>query len=98
MQHYNITKHTAANTFTGAGNQFQAFSPVGGDIAISSFAAISHSNPTGTLSLNSAIHNHVAPQRSESIEAEDDLFALPMSPRSPDMKKSPFSALGAGPL
>ena len=24
---------------------------------------------------------------------EDDLFALPMSPRSPEMKKSPFSLL-----
>jgi len=26
-------------------------------------------------------------------EKEDDLFALPMSPRSPEMTKSPFSLL-----
>jgi hypothetical protein len=26
-------------------------------------------------------------------EVEEDLFALPMSPRSPEMKRSPFSIL-----
>lgn len=26
-------------------------------------------------------------------EVEEDLFALPMSPRSPEMKRSPFSML-----
>lgn len=32
-----------------------------------------------------------APQHSSSGQDEDDLFALPMSPRSPEMTKSPFS-------
>ncbi|EON64922.1 hypothetical protein W97_04156 [Coniosporium apollinis CBS 100218] len=31
------------------------------------------------------------PQASQADEKEDDLFALPISPRSPDMSKSPFS-------
>jgi hypothetical protein len=29
----------------------------------------------------------------EPADTEDGLFALPLSPRSPDMKKSPFSLL-----
>ncbi len=29
----------------------------------------------------------------QSKETEDELFALPMSPRSPEMKTSPFSFL-----
>jgi hypothetical protein len=33
----------------------------------------------------------VAPSHSSSAQDEDDLFALPMSPRSPEMTKSPFS-------
>lgn len=32
-----------------------------------------------------------APSHSSSAQDEDDLFALPMSPRSPEMTKSPFS-------
>lgn len=32
-----------------------------------------------------------APERSH--DTEEDLFALPMSPRSPEMAKSPFSML-----
>jgi hypothetical protein len=32
-------------------------------------------------------------QNSDDTAAEDDLFALPMSPRSPEMKRSPFSIL-----
>lgn len=32
-----------------------------------------------------------APLHTSSVQDEDDLFALPMSPRSPEMTKSPFS-------
>ncbi|KAF2212818.1 hypothetical protein CERZMDRAFT_40698 [Cercospora zeae-maydis SCOH1-5] len=32
-----------------------------------------------------------APTTGENVDDEDDLFALPMSPRSPEMTKSPFS-------
>lgn len=41
------------------------------------------------MSLDAALKGEVGRPQTE----EDDLFALPMSPRSPDMKKSPFSAL-----
>ncbi|KAM0215920.1 hypothetical protein ACHAQI_003019 [Fusarium lateritium] len=52
----------------------------------------------GPVSLNAALHGDVtavasAPVRPLRRDDDDDLFALPMSPRSPDMKKSPFSAL-----
>lgn len=54
--------------------------------------------PTGPLSLNAALRGDItatvsAPVRLDRQDPEDDLFALPLSPRSPDMKKSPFSAL-----
>lgn len=52
----------------------------------------------GPISLDAALHGDVAaaasaPVRPMNRNDDDDLFALPMSPRSPDMKKSPFSAL-----
>lgn len=47
----------------------------------------------GMGSLNAVASNDVesAPIQPAADDAEDDLFALPMSPRSPDMAKSPFS-------
>ncbi|KAL6690341.1 hypothetical protein J3F84DRAFT_389836 [Trichoderma pleuroticola] len=87
----------AANTFTGPDSQSHMLSPLGGDIAVSSFAAISRSRPTGPMSLDAALQGNAAPlqqQQPDGHDAEEDLFALPMSPRSPDMIKSPFSALG----
>ncbi|KAF3075668.1 hypothetical protein CFAM422_001934 [Trichoderma lentiforme] len=88
----------AANTFTSPESQSHMLSPLGGDIAVSSFAAISRSRPTGPMSLDAALQGNAAPlqQQPEGHDAEEDLFALPMSPRSPDMIKSPFSALGGG--
>ncbi|KAK4071228.1 uncharacterized protein Triagg1_6259 [Trichoderma aggressivum f. europaeum] len=89
----------AANTFTSPESQSHMLSPLGGDIAVSSFAAISRSRPTGPMSLDAALRGDAAPpqQQPDGQDAEEDLFALPMSPRSPDMIKSPFSALGLGP-
>lgn len=86
----------AANTFTSPGSQSHMLSPLGGDIAVSSFSAISRSHPSGPMSLDAALSGDAAPLQPGSHDAEDDLFALPMSPRSPDMIKSPFSALGVG--
>ncbi|KAL7909837.1 hypothetical protein GGI35DRAFT_400731 [Trichoderma velutinum] len=87
----------AANTFTSPDSQSHMLSPLGGDIAVSSFAAISRSRPTGPMSLDAALQGNAAPlQQPDGHDAEDDLFAMPMSPRSPDMVKSPFSALGVG--
>lgn len=66
-------------------------SPTGDDIAMPSFSAM----PRGenTMSLAAIANDDLPPNRPASKSGEDDLFALPMSPRSPDMKKSPFSAL-----
>ncbi|KAM0459679.1 hypothetical protein ACHAPV_005393 [Trichoderma viride] len=86
----------AANTFTSPDSQSHMLSPLGGDIAVSSFSAISRSRPSGPISLDAALSGDTAPLQSSSNDAEDDLFAMPMSPRSPDMIKSPFSALGPG--
>lgn len=63
-------------------------------MAVSSFSAISRppvpaAAPT-PVSLNAAMHRETVGARETD---EDDLFALPMSPRSPDMKKSLFSTL-----
>ncbi|KAK6452776.1 hypothetical protein ACSS6W_003141 [Trichoderma asperelloides] len=85
-----------ANTFTSPDSQSHMLSPLGGDIAVSSFSAISRSHPSGPMSLDAALSGDAAPLQPGSHDAEDDLFALPMSPRSPDMIKSPFSALGVG--
>ncbi|TFB06362.1 hypothetical protein CCMA1212_002319 [Trichoderma ghanense] len=86
----------AANTFTSPDSQSHMLSPHGGDIAVSSFSAISRSRPTGPMSLDAALQGGAVPSQPDAQDAEDDLFALPMSPRSPDMIKSPFSALGVG--
>ncbi|KAL7927407.1 hypothetical protein ACQKWADRAFT_276599 [Trichoderma austrokoningii] len=86
----------AANTFTGPDSQSHMLSPLGGDIAVSSFAAISRSRPSAPISLDAALSGDAVPLQSGPHDAEDDLFAMPMSPRSPDMAKSPFSALGVG--
>jgi len=42
-------------------------------------------------SLNAFADGATLPERAKEDEDEDDLFALPISPRSPDMAKSPFS-------
>lgn len=44
------------------------------------------------MSLDAALQGDV-PRTQNPLDTEDGLFALPMSPRSPDMKKSPFSTL-----
>lgn len=83
-----------ANTFTGTDVPSQTLSPQGSDIAVSSFSAISHgSGITEAISLNAAMKGDPVPINPSSRDGEDDLFALPLSPRSPDMKKGPFSAL-----
>lgn len=56
-------------------------SPDGSDIAVPSFAA---------MSLNAVAQAHFPIIKGDQADTEDDLFALPMSPRSPDMKRSHF--------
>ncbi|KPM39996.1 hypothetical protein AK830_g6557 [Neonectria ditissima] len=93
-----LTPSSSPNTFTTAGSQSHAFSPQGADIAVSSLSAMTSNAPAGPLSLNAVLRGDItaavsAPVRLDHQDPEDDLFALPLSPRSPDMKKSPFSAL-----
>lgn len=62
-------------------------------MAVSSFAAMSRGGATAPMSLN-AVAATGKPASAPGIDTDDDdLFALPMSPRSPDMVRSPFSAL-----
>ncbi|RBR12326.1 uncharacterized protein FIESC28_08665 [Fusarium coffeatum] len=93
-----LTPSTTANTFMSPISQSHPFQPQGRDIAVSSHEAMSTNAPAGPISLNAALHGDIitaasAPARSMGHDDDDGLFALPMSPRSPDMKKSPFSAL-----
>ncbi|KAG5657287.1 hypothetical protein KAF25_001876 [Fusarium avenaceum] len=93
-----LTPGTTANIFMSPISQSHPFQPRGRDIALSSHEAMVSTASTGPVSLNAALHGDVttaasAPVRPLRRDDDDDLFALPMSPRSPDMKKSPFSAL-----
>ncbi|WKT38774.1 hypothetical protein QSH57_000593 [Fusarium oxysporum f. sp. vasinfectum] len=93
-----LTPNTTANTFMSPISQSHPFQPRGRDIAVSSHEAMTSNASTGPISLNAALHGDVATAASAPVrplrrDDDDDLFALPMSPRSPDMKKSPFSAL-----
>ncbi|KAF4338250.1 hypothetical protein FBEOM_7868 [Fusarium beomiforme] len=93
-----LTPSTTANTFMSPTSQSHPFQPRGRDIAVSSHEVMTSNTFTGPISLNAALHGNVATTASAPVRPlrrndEDDLFALPMSPRSPDMKKSPFSAL-----
>ncbi|KAF5632474.1 hypothetical protein F52700_6461 [Fusarium sp. NRRL 52700] len=93
-----LTPSTTANTFMSPISQSHPFQPRGRDIAVSSHEAMASNASTGPISLNAAVHGDVttatsAPVRPLRRDDDDDLFALPLSPRSPDMKKSPFSAL-----
>ncbi|KAF5989411.1 hypothetical protein FBULB1_982 [Fusarium bulbicola] len=93
-----LTPSTTANTFMSPISQSHPFQPRGRDIAVSSHEAMASNASTGPISLNAALHGDLttaasAPVRPLRRDDDDDLFALPMSPRSPDMKKSPFSAL-----
>ncbi|KAJ9645168.1 hypothetical protein H2199_003173 [Coniosporium tulheliwenetii] len=82
-------------------------SPEGSDVAVSSFAAFKGAGPgilaakpaqrpevPRTAMMQIPPPSTLAQQQQrggQADEKEDDLFALPISPRSPDMSKSPFS-------
>jgi hypothetical protein len=79
-----------------------SLSPDASDIAVpsrtafSSAAAQANNAAPGVGSLNAIVEGGQpsgAPIVPGGKGNEDELFALPMSPRSPDMKKSPFSFL-----
>lgn len=69
-------------------------------MAVSSFSSIPRSEraPVGApaaapISLNAAVQGDVAASSPPKTDDEDELFALPISPRSPEMKVMPFSHL-----
>lgn len=66
--------------------------------AATGVSAVPGSSGGGVASLDAIIGSGVAQAATAKVgggdEAhEDELFALPMSPRSPEMKRSPFSIL-----
>ncbi|OAA79965.1 hypothetical protein LEL_03451 [Akanthomyces lecanii RCEF 1005] len=70
-----------ANTFMGANAPSLTLSPDGNDIAVPSFAA---------MSLDAVARADLPTAKGDQADTEDELFALPISPRSPDMKRSRF--------
>jgi hypothetical protein len=77
-------------------------SPDLGDIAVSSFSQFHGGSPRparaaakGHSRSNTRINSIDAiaggQMSKDDVETEDGLFAVKMSPRSPEMKKSPFS-------
>ncbi|OAA63913.1 hypothetical protein ISF_04622 [Cordyceps fumosorosea ARSEF 2679] len=70
-----------ANTFMGSNAPSLTLSPDGNDIAVPSFAP---------MSLNAAARGDLPVSKRHQTDAEDDLFALPISPRTPDMKRAQF--------
>jgi hypothetical protein len=85
------------------------FAPGAADVAVSSYSSFQGQTQTQTPpkssveagelpSLDAVVDNAaVVPERvggDQPVDnTEEDLFALPLSPRSPEMKKSPFSFL-----
>ncbi|GAB1311168.1 hypothetical protein MFIFM68171_01378 [Madurella fahalii] len=82
-----------------------SLSPAASDVAVSSFASFGGrsmqpvSGGGGVGSLDAIVGSGIPPASATAVKAgvedptEEDLFALPMSPRSPEMKRSPFSIL-----
>ncbi|KAJ9164797.1 hypothetical protein NKR19_g976 [Coniochaeta hoffmannii] len=83
---------------------FTSLSPGASDVAVSSFGSMfpqgrqtsseTVSNSGGGIGSLDAMIGSTAPRPTPAADdVEEDLFALPMSPRSPEMKRSPFSIL-----
>ncbi|KAK6865511.1 hypothetical protein PG995_002039 [Apiospora arundinis] len=97
---------TNASDFTASsGHQHHLYSlsPDTSDIAIPSTTAFAAGvakkgasaghTPNMVGSLNAIVSGNNKPVVAKAQETEDELFMLPMSPRSPEMAKSPFSLL-----
>lgn len=81
---HNETKNQAAE------RKITAFTPASGGAGLGRPAG-----PGGMASLSAVIEGgpSSAPAPERTADTEEDLFALPMSPRSPEEAKSPFSML-----
>lgn len=79
--------HNEAKNPAAAERKITAFTPASGGAGLARPAG-----PGGIASLGAVIEGG-APAPERSVDTEEDLFALPMSPRSPEEAKSPFSML-----
>ncbi|KAG8165009.1 hypothetical protein KVR01_005284 [Diaporthe batatas] len=79
--------HNEAKNSAAAERKITAFTPASGGAGLARPAG-----PGGIASLGAVIEGG-APAPERSVDTEEDLFALPMSPRSPEEAKSPFSML-----
>lgn len=79
--------HNEAKNSAAAERKITAFTPASGGAGLGRPAG-----PGGIASLGAVIEGG-APAPERSVDTEEDLFALPMSPRSPEEAKSPFSML-----
>ena len=82
--------HNEAKNSAAAERKITAFTPASGGAGLGRPAG-----PGGIASLGAVIEGGAgsAPAPERSVDTEEDLFALPMSPRSPEEAKSPFSML-----
>lgn len=83
--------HNEAKNSAAAERKITAFTPASGGAGLARPAG-----PGGMASLGAVIeggNGAAAPAQERSVDTEEDLFALPMSPRSPEEAKSPFSML-----
>ncbi|KAH0432608.1 hypothetical protein CcaCcLH18_06354 [Colletotrichum camelliae] len=73
-----------------------SFSPAPTDVAVSSFPTFARQAPSkvrgnAAASLDAVLSNNEANVEGNEHDLEEDLFALPMSPRSPETGRSPFN-------
>lgn len=83
--------HNEIKNSAAAERKITAFTPASGGAGLGRPAG-----PGGIASLGAVIESGSgtgAPAPERSVDTEEDLFALPMSPRSPEEAKSPFSML-----
>lgn len=83
--------HNEIKNSAAAERKITAFTPASGGAGLGRPAG-----PGGIASLGAVIEGGSgagAPAPERSVDTEEDLFALPMSPRSPEEAKSPFSML-----
>ena len=76
--------------------QITSFSPQVGDVAVSSFSTFpgrGAGSAGGVASLDAVVEKETRTAKEDNPDTEEDLFVLPMSPRSPEMAKSPFSMI-----
>lgn len=87
---FHTASHNEAKNSAAAERKITAFTPASGGAGLGRPAG-----PGGIASLGAVIESGAgsAPAPERSVDTEEDLFALPMSPRSPEEAKSPFSML-----